>query len=145
MSTLSGTLISHRSPVQTERSQPEGQRIMPETRFTAFLAISVGPRVGISRLHRRPIFDYFFSSMTLKIIKYFSILTSFFNFIFDIVRRISTLYDCHSLFFVLAHVTSHLKFRILTSFCTSRVSCVIPWARKKFPVPLQIRQILSHR
>ena len=34
--------------MQTEKSQPEGQRIMPETRFTEFLALSVDPRVGIS-------------------------------------------------------------------------------------------------
>ena len=41
--------IYHRSPMQTEKSHPEGKRIMPETRFTTFPAFSVGPRVGISR------------------------------------------------------------------------------------------------
>ena len=41
--------IFHRSPIQTEKSQPEGKRIMPETRFTKFPALSVDPRVGISR------------------------------------------------------------------------------------------------
>ena len=35
--------------MQTEKSQPEGKRIMPETRFTEFPALSVDPRVGISR------------------------------------------------------------------------------------------------
>ena len=30
-------------------SQPDGKRIMPETRFTSFPALSVDPRVGISR------------------------------------------------------------------------------------------------
>ena len=40
--------IYYRSPMQTERSQPEGKRIMPETRFTEFSALSVYPRVGIS-------------------------------------------------------------------------------------------------
>ena len=35
--------------MQTETSQPEGRRIMPETRFTEFPALSVDPRVGISR------------------------------------------------------------------------------------------------
>ena len=30
-------------------SQPEGKWIMPETRFTSFPALSVGPRVEISR------------------------------------------------------------------------------------------------
>ena len=39
----------HPSPMQTEKSQPEGERIMPETRFTEFPALSVDPRVGISR------------------------------------------------------------------------------------------------
>ena len=34
---------------KTEKSQPEGQRIMSETRFTEFPALSVDPRVGISR------------------------------------------------------------------------------------------------
>ena len=35
--------------MQTEKSQSEGKRIMPETRFTEFPALSVDPRVGISR------------------------------------------------------------------------------------------------
>ena len=38
--------ICHRSLMQTEKSQPDGKRIMPETRFTA---LSIDPRVGISR------------------------------------------------------------------------------------------------
>ena len=37
------------SPMQTENSQPEGKGIMPETRFTEFLALSIDTRVGISR------------------------------------------------------------------------------------------------
>ena len=41
--------IYHRSPMQTEKSQPKGKWIMPEKRFTEFLALSVDPRVGISR------------------------------------------------------------------------------------------------
>ena len=40
--------ICDRSPMQTEKSQPEGKRIMPETRFTEFPALSVNARVGIS-------------------------------------------------------------------------------------------------
>ena len=32
-----------------EKSQPKGKRIMPETRYTEFPALSVEPRVGISR------------------------------------------------------------------------------------------------
>ena len=41
--------IQHRSPMQTEKSQPDGKRIMPETRFSEFPALSVDPRVKISR------------------------------------------------------------------------------------------------
>ena len=43
--------IYHRSPMQTEKSQPEdfSERMMPETRFTEFPALSVGSRIGISR------------------------------------------------------------------------------------------------
>ena len=33
----------------TKPSQPEGERIMPETRFTVFPILSVDPRVWISR------------------------------------------------------------------------------------------------
>ena len=39
----------HRSLMLTEKPQPEGKRIMPETRFTEFPALSVDPRVGISQ------------------------------------------------------------------------------------------------
>ena len=38
----------HRSSMQAEKSQPDGKRIMPETRFTSFPALPVDPRVGIS-------------------------------------------------------------------------------------------------
>ena len=41
--------ICHRSPILTEKSQPEGKRIMPETKFTEFPALSIDPRVGIFR------------------------------------------------------------------------------------------------
>ena len=41
--------IYHWSLMQTEKSQPEGKRIVPETRFTEFPALFVDPRVGISR------------------------------------------------------------------------------------------------
>ena len=41
--------IYHRSPIQTEKSQPESKWIMPETRFTEFRALSIDRRVGISR------------------------------------------------------------------------------------------------
>ena len=35
--------------MQTAKSQPEGERKIPETRLTEFSALSVDPRVGISR------------------------------------------------------------------------------------------------
>ena len=41
--------IYHRSPMQTEKSEPGRERIMPETRFTEFPALSVDLRGGISR------------------------------------------------------------------------------------------------
>ena len=40
--------IYHWSPMQTEKSQPEGKQISPETRFTEIPALSVDPKVGIS-------------------------------------------------------------------------------------------------
>ena len=40
--------IYHQPPMQTEKSQPEGKRIMPERRFSEFPALSVDPRDGIS-------------------------------------------------------------------------------------------------
>ena len=42
-------IINHRSPMQIKKSQPSCQRIMPETRLTSFLVLSVYPRVEISR------------------------------------------------------------------------------------------------
>ena len=42
------TRIYHWSPMQTEKSEPEGSRMMSKTRFTEFPASSVDSRVGIS-------------------------------------------------------------------------------------------------
>ena len=39
--------IYHRSPMQTEKSQPDSKWIMREMRFTDILALSIDPRVGI--------------------------------------------------------------------------------------------------
>ena len=49
-----------------------------------------------------------------------------------------------------AEVTSLLKFKILTSFLMSRVSCFSPcclssWVKQNFSIPLKIEQILSHK
>ena len=41
--------IYYQSQMQTEKSQPEGKWIMPETRFIKFSALSLNLRVGISR------------------------------------------------------------------------------------------------
>ena len=41
--------VSHRSPIQTEKPLPECKQIMPEMRFTKFPALSIDPRIGISR------------------------------------------------------------------------------------------------
>ena len=49
--------------MQTEKSQPEGKRIMPEKKFTEFPALSVDPRVGTWR----PVIDYFFYLFSEKI------------------------------------------------------------------------------
>ena len=59
--------IYHRSPMQTEKSQLEGKWIMLEKRFTKFPALSVGPRVGISRSASETYDILFFSSITGKI------------------------------------------------------------------------------
>ena len=41
--------IYHRSLIQTEKSNPEGKRIMPEKGLTELSTLSVDPRVGIPR------------------------------------------------------------------------------------------------
>ena len=61
--------------MQTEKSQAEVKRIMLETRFTEFPALSVDPRVGISRSASETDVRLFFLPMTLKvlfIIRHFS-------------------------------------------------------------------------
>ena len=46
--------ISHQSSMQTEKSQPEGKRIMPETRFTEYPALFFDRGLEFLGLHRRP-------------------------------------------------------------------------------------------
>ena len=53
--------IKHWSPMQAEKSQPSGQRTMPETRLTSFPALSVYLRVGISRSPSRTNDRFYFS------------------------------------------------------------------------------------
>ena len=62
--------------MQTEKSQPSGQRIMPETRFIAdreisFPALSVDPGIEISRSASETDVWLFFLSMALKILNRF--------------------------------------------------------------------------
>ena len=67
--------------MQTEKCQPEGKRIMPETRLTEFPVLSVDPRDGIFRSAPETDFELFFTDTK----NYPSFLD-----IFDILRRIMT-------------------------------------------------------
>ena len=73
----------------------------------------------------------FFLLVTLKIL---FIIRNFFYF-----GQYTSHNDLLSVFYV---VTSLIEFRILTSFLTSRISCLSPRARKKFPALLKIEQTL---
>ena len=66
--------ICHQSLMQTEKSQPKGKKIMLETRFTKFPALSIDLRVGISRSASETNVWLFFLPMTLKIINYHSLM-----------------------------------------------------------------------
>ena len=57
-------IIKHRSPMQTEKSKPPGQWIMPETRLNSFLALSVYHLDGIS-LSAPETNDRFFLSLKI--------------------------------------------------------------------------------
>ena len=61
--------------MQAEKSELEGKRIMPETRFTSFPALSVDPRVGISRFASETDDTLFF----LPIIRKTEVLTGIFT------------------------------------------------------------------
>ena len=134
--------IYHRSLMQTGKSETEGERIMPETRFTNFTAFSVDPRVGRD-------FSVYIGYRCLIIFLTYDVkdykISFIISFIYDILRRKTAFYECDSVFFVVAHVTSLLKFRILTSLLKSCVSCLSPWAKQNFPAPPNIEQTLSHR
>ena len=73
---------------------------MLETSFSEFPALLVDPRVGI-----RPMFDYF---LIYDIKNY--ILAFVNSFIFDILRRTTTFFECHSVFLVVVqkYVTSEI-------------------------------------
>ena len=77
--------IKHRSSMQVEKTQPEGKRIIPEISFTEFPAISVDPRVGISRSASEIDVCLFFLPMTLKNIIYHLSFLLFLTF-YDLFR-----------------------------------------------------------
>ena len=94
--------IYYRSLVQTEIiSQPEGERIMPETRFTEFPALSVDPRVGISWSASETDILLFFLPITLKIIKFHS--SVLLVLLLEILLCITTFNALHSVFFMVAN------------------------------------------
>ena len=76
----------YQSPMQTDKSKPEGKWIMPETRFTEFPALSVGPRVGISRSASET--DVLIIFLTYDINKYYLLFVI--SFIFYILCRKTT-------------------------------------------------------
>ena len=49
--------IYHRPPLQTDKSQPEGERIIPETIFTEVLHYPLTRGFAFLGLHRRPNID----------------------------------------------------------------------------------------
>ena len=78
--------IYHQSPIQTAKSQPKGNRIMPETRFTSFPAtsfpaLSIDSKVGISRSASGC--RYLIIFLTYDIKNYY--LSFVISFIFDIL------------------------------------------------------------
>ena len=68
--------------MQTEKSQSEGKRIMPETRFTEFLALSVDSKVGVTLSALETDVGLFFFPVTLKMPNYHSSFLSFMTFYF---------------------------------------------------------------
>ena len=85
--------------MQTEKAQPEGKRIMPETRFTEFPALFVDPRFGIS-LSASETDVIFFFTYDIKN-DYVSFVISF---IFDILCRITIFSERRSMVFVVPHM-----------------------------------------
>ena len=101
--------------MQTEKSQPEGKGIIPETRFTEFPVLSVDPRVEISRSASETDDCLFFLPMTLKMMIHHSTFLLFLTV--GPIRRITTFPERHSVFFVVPHKSFDVVF-------TSSVSCL---------------------
>ena len=87
-------------------------------------------------------FDYFFLPMALKLVNN---IRHYFDFFLHITLHTNLFRTLFGVFLGGIKMTSILKFRVLTSCLTSRVSCFSPWARQNFPAPLKIEQTLSHR
>ena len=108
---------------------------MPEMRFTEFPALSIDPRVGISRSASETDDWLFFLPIIEKTI--------------EALKRMFTIYVVWRPSpnvirpFSLRRVKNVCK--QLTSFLVSRVSCLSPWARQKFSALLKIERTLSHR
>ena len=85
-------------PTQAQKPQPEGKWIMPETRFTEFLALSVDPRIRIVQSAWRPMFDY---CSYLRHQNHYILFVI--SFIFDILRPITIFSERHLMFFVVVH------------------------------------------
>ena len=89
--------------MQNKKSQPEGKRIVPETKFTDFPALSVDPRARVSRSASETYVWLFFFTYDIKIC-YLSFVISF---IFDILRRITTFSERHLVFFMVVQRWRH--------------------------------------
>ena len=84
--------IYHLSPMQIEKSQPEGEQIMPKTRFTQFPAFPIDLKVGVSRSASETNVRLFFLPMTLRIVMYHSLLLLF-RLFYTAKNRTNSVYD----------------------------------------------------
>ena len=115
--------------MQTEKSQLKGKRIMLDTRFTECPALSVDPRVGIlnliSGIIRSPCrwnFSVCIGNRCLIIFLTYD--NIFFYLSFDILRRITTFSEPHSvLFFFSFWYKSDVTSEIYSSDVTFNVAC----------------------
>ena len=88
--------------MQTEKFQPEGKRIMPETRFTEFPAFSVDPKVEISWSASETDVQFLFLPMTSKIVIYY---LSFLSF--STLRRTTSFSEHRLVIFVVVQKLRH--------------------------------------
>ena len=128
--------IYHLSLMQTQKSPPEGKRMMPETRFTEFRHYPLVQRLGFLDLHRGMIF-VFLIYYWIKLYCFFDIFCS----IYDVWRP--TLNVIWS--FSLRRVSVVCKQLTSLLHVASRVSYLSSWTRQNFPSPLKSEQTLSNR